>query len=326
MQELSLILINKKTKIMNTDFKIKLLTEMTLIRTVEELISKDFLENKIFSFLHLSIGQEASAVGVCSALTNQDLVFGNHRSHHHYLAKGGNLEKMLYEIYGDERGCCKGYGGSMHMLDREVGFVGSTPILGSVAPLGTGIAFTLKEAKKNNIAVIFIGDGAAEEGAFYESINLASLLKLPILFIIEDNKYSVNSSANERKASNYSHEKIITGLGAKYLKISGKDAIKVFESTKKIKSDILNDFVPFVLHIEVTRGVYGHSGPLKENNPYYRPDGSIDEIQSNDCIKYISNQLETDGVNLNKIMSEIDVKIKNTENIFQNIRKQIKIR
>ena len=309
---------------MNTE--LKMLSEMIKIRTIEELIAKDYLENKIFSFLHLSIGQESSAVGVCHALTNFDLAFGNHRSHHHYLAKGGNLDKMLFEIYGDERGCCRGFGGSMHMLDREVGFVGSTPILGSVAPIGCGIAFSLKHSLKENIAVIFIGDGAAEEGAFYESINLATVLKLPILFVIEDNKYSVNSSVKDRKSDKYSHSDIIKGFGCNYETVSGKNVLNIYNKTLFIKDQMLKLKCPYVLHIEVTRGVYGHSGPLKENNPYYRDEKSINDIDQNDCIKYLINYLIDKKLKSDNINSLISKSIEDSTINFHNIIKQINLK
>lgn len=306
--------------------EIQMLCEMVRIRTIEELISKDYLENKIFSFLHLSIGQESSAVGVCYALTNSDLAFGNHRSHHHYLAKGGDLDKMLFEIYGDERGCCKGFGGSMHMLDRSVGFVGSTPILGSVAPIGCGIAFSLKHNLKDNIAVIFIGDGAAEEGAFYESINLASVLKLPILFVIEDNKYSVNSSFEARKHENYSYSDIIEGFGCDYENVSGESVLNIYHKTLAIKAKMLKYMRPCVLHIEVTRGVYGHSGPLKEKNPYYRDENSLNNIEQKDCIKYLFNTLIEKEVNEYEINNIISTTIEEATKNFNNVRKQINLR
>ncbi len=306
--------------------ELKMLSEMVKIRTIEDLIAKDYLENKIFSFLHLSIGQESSAVGVCNALTPSDLAFGNHRSHHHYLAKGGDLEKMLFEIYGDERGCCKGFGGSMHMLDKKVGFVGSTPILGSVAPIGCGIAFSLKHSLKENIAVIFIGDGAAEEGAFYESINLACVLKLPILFVIEDNKFSVNSSVKDRKADKYSHADIIKGFGCEYECVSGRDVLNIYNTTLLIKDKMLKYKCPYVLHIEVTRGLYGHSGPLKENNPYYRDEKSINDIYEKDCINHLINNLIEKKVDAEEINSIVSNTINEATSNFNNIRKQINLR
>ena len=303
-----------------------MLADMLRIRTIEEMIAKDYLENKIFSFLHLSIGQESAAVGVSHALTNADLAFGNHRSHHHYLAKGGDLSKMIFEIYGDDRGCCKGFGGSMHMLDREVGFVGSTPILGSVAPIGCGIAFSLKHKLQENIAIIFIGDGAAEEGAFYESINLATVLKLPILFVLEDNKFSVNSPVKDRKSVKYSHSEIINGFGCDYESVSGQDVINIYNKTLSIKNKMLKIKCPFVLHIDVTRGVYGHSGPLKENNPYYRDKNSINDIEEKDCIKSLINKLIDLDVNSEEINNLINKTIKEATTNFNNIRNQINLK
>ena len=312
------------------EFSMGLLEKMIEIRTVEELIANDFLTNKIFSFLHLSVGQESSAVGVCAALENDDLVMGNHRSHHHFLAKGGNLEKMIYEVYGDSRGCCKGFGGSMHMLDRKVGFAGSTPILGSVAPLGVGIGFYLKAIKKNNIAVIFIGDGAAEEGALYESINLASLFKIPILFVIEDNKYSVNSTHLDRKSPDYSYADIFKGLGASYSRVNASNVLNVHSTTLKIKQDILTHNKPSVLHLDVIRGVYGHSGPLKEikeqSTPYYRKNDTIEYLNTNDCIGNLITKLISSGQEASQINKLISDKSKEVEELFTNIRSQIKIR
>lgn len=312
---------------LNSDFSLKLLSKMVQIRAIEELIANDFLNNKIFSFLHLSIGQESAAVGVCSALTTEDLVMGNHRSHHHYLAKGGDLEKMIYEIYGDSRGCCKGFGGSMHMLDRSVGFVGSTPILGSVAPLGTGIGFSLKASNRNNIAVVFIGDGAAEEGAFYESINLAALFKVPLLFVIEDNKYSVISSHSDRKSKDYSYSKIIEGLGATYVNMEAKDVSAVHAKTASLKEGILSQRKPAVLHLDVVRGVYGHSGPLKENAPHYRVNDNVDFITANDCIGFYKDKLVLENkIETEAIETLIADKIAEVETLFFNVRNNIKIR
>ena len=246
-----------------------MLKKMVQIRTTEEMIAEDFITSKIFSFLHLSIGQEGSAVGVGLASQKQDMLWGNHRSHGHYLARGGDLEKMIREIYGDAGGCCQGFGGSMHMLDRSVGFVGSTPILGSVAPLGVGLAFSQKVKETNGIAIAFIGDGAAEEGAFYESLNLAGLLRCPIMYVLEDNRYCVNSAHKDRKAKDYNIKAIIEGLGSIYKRVNGLHVWEVYESTKEIRDIILKENKPGVLHIDVLRH-YGHSGPMKETDAPYR--------------------------------------------------------
>ena len=181
----------------------KALEKILLIRKTENLILKEFRNNKIFSFLHMSQGQEAVAVGVAMATNNEDFFFGNHRSHHHYLAKGGNVSKLIFEVFGDSRGCCGGVGGSMHLIDNKVNFKGSIPILGSSISLASGLAMSKKLDKKNSIVVVFIGDGSAEEGSFYETINLAGLYKLPLMVVLEDNKYAVESGHKDRKAKNY---------------------------------------------------------------------------------------------------------------------------
>ena len=197
---------------MSKNFYLKALKKLIEIRIVENLIAKEFKKNKIFAFLHLYIGQEACATGVIFSLNKEDQVFGNHRSHGHYLAKGGDLKKMIFEVFGDERGCCKGYGGSMHMLDKKVNFLGSGPILGSVAPIVTGFAAAKKINKQKGVVVGFIGDGAAEEGGFYETINLASVLKVPLMIVIEDNELAVETTQEVRKSKNYSLKKIINGF------------------------------------------------------------------------------------------------------------------
>jgi len=149
--------------------------KMFLIRTVEEEIAALYLKEKIMSFVHFYVGQEAVAVGVCDALGANDKVLGNHRSHGHYLAKGGDLKRMVCELLGKEAGLAHGKGGSMHMMDKSVNFTGTTPILGSVVPLACGTAFAQKYQKTGGIAVAFFGDGAFEEGVVYETLNLAAL-------------------------------------------------------------------------------------------------------------------------------------------------------
>src|SRR5258707_12001203 len=168
------------------------LERMVLVREAESRIAEDYLKSKIFSFLHLSIGQEAVAVGLCDALKTGDCLMGNHRSHAHYLAKGGRLESFFTEIYTLDSGCAKGQGGSMHMLARDVGMVGSTPILGSAAAIGAGFAFSKKYRKADGVAVSIVGDGASEEGADYETLNLARVYRLPFILFQEINHHPVN--------------------------------------------------------------------------------------------------------------------------------------
>lgn len=277
------------------------------IRTIESLLADSFLKMKKTSFLHLSIGQEASAVGICLALNKKDLVFGNHRSHGHFIAKGGNITKMIFEIFGDARGCCKGFGGSMHMLDRKVGFIGTTPILGSVVPIVSGVSMSLKLQNKKNIAVGFIGDGSAEEGGFYETINIACLYKLPLLIIIEDNHYSVEIPRSLRKSKNYNHKKIVEGIGAFYSRLNGQDFVKIFKETKILKEKILKNKKPAVLHLDVLRR-FAHSGSNQDIEKDYR-------VESKD-IHFIKDPLE---ILAKKLMKEFKYTRVDLEIIKKNV-------
>lgn len=244
---------------MTPEFAEEALRRMLRIRYAEEAIAQDFRENKIFSFYHSSVGQEAAAVGVCMALGVEDRVYGNHRSHGHYLAKGGDLYAMLCEIYGKADGCCKGYGGSMHMLDRQVGFMGTTPILGSIAPIAVGSAFEQKQADAGNVTVAFVGDGASEEGAFYESMNLAALFKLPIIFVIEDNLYAVNSPQESRRAKWFNRQRLTHSLGLRYYEAYGESFTDVFDETSRARELGL----PAVITVKCFRHM-AHSGPVMD--------------------------------------------------------------
>ena len=164
-----------------------MLRAMTRIRMVEEEIAKRYPEQQMRCPVHLSIGQEAAAVGVCSALQSTDWAFSGHRNHAHYLAKGGNLKAMLAEIYGKATGCCGGKGGSMHLTDQNAGFIGATPIVGSTVPIAVGAALTAQREGNGRVVVVFLGDGAMEAGVVHESLNFAALKKLPILFACENN-------------------------------------------------------------------------------------------------------------------------------------------
>lgn len=304
---------------------IEMLGKMVQIRTVEELIGDDFIVSKIFSFLHLSVGQEGSAVGVGVATEKEDLLFGNHRSHGHYLGRGGDLEKMIREVYGDIGGCCGGYGGSMHMLDRSKGFAGSTPILGSAAPIGVGLSFSQKIKGNKGVAVVFIGDGAAEEGAFYESINLAGLFQCPLIFILEDNRYCVNSPHKDRKASKYKIQSVIEGLGASYHQVDGQKVWMVYDKTREVRKQVLDEKRPAVIHVDVLR-VFGHSGPLKEGEASYRHGDDLKYLTENDCIKNLREHMFSQGISMD-IINEIESKsIAETKEKFLKIRKTIEVR
>ena len=178
---------------MPADIARQLYYQMLRIRMVEEAIADLYAQQDMRCPIHLCIGQEAVAVGVCAALAADDYVLSGHRSHGHYLAKGGNLPAMLAEFYGKVTGCCQGKGGSMHLVDLAAGFLGAVPIVGSTMPIAVGTALASVMRGESRVTAVFFGEGATEEGVFHESLNFAALQKLPVVFVCENNLYSVYS-------------------------------------------------------------------------------------------------------------------------------------
>ena len=169
-----------------------MLRRMLLIRRVEETIADGIISKEIRCPCHLYIGQEAVAVGVCSCLRPDDFVFSTHRSHGHYLAKGGDLQRLMAEVFCRESGCSGGWGGSMHVIDMAVGLPGSSAIVAGTIPLAVGAALAFATCGEDRVAVAFFGDGATNEGVFYESLNFAALRRLPVVFVCENNLYSTH--------------------------------------------------------------------------------------------------------------------------------------
>jgi pyruvate dehydrogenase E1 component alpha subunit len=163
---------------------------MWLIRAFEEKVSALYAERKIVGLLHLGIGQEAVAVGTCSLLQSDDYVYGGHRSHGHAIAQGADINRLLAEIAGRATGYSGGKGGSMHIVVKECGFITATGVVGGTIPLALGAAFAAKERNKSQVAVVFFGDGAGQAGPFHESLNIASLWQLPVIFVCENNGYA----------------------------------------------------------------------------------------------------------------------------------------
>lgn len=258
--------------------------KMFLIRRMEEELIKYYFNNKIMSFVHFYVGQEAVAVGICENLNLEDNVFGNHRSHGHYLAKGGDPNAMTAELLGKATGCCRGKGGSMHMIDKKVNFIGSTPILGSVAPISAGSALTQKITNSNNITVSFFGDGASEEGVVYETINFASLFKLPLLLVIENNLYSVMSKLRDRRSEFYDVKSVVEGIGGVYFEADGNDFFDVYNKSKQAVNIIKNEKRPCVLECKVFRHM-AHSAPICDDKIGYREIDTPDHRNEKDSVK-----------------------------------------
>ena len=242
---------------------------MLRVRMVEEKIAELYAEQEMRCPVHLCIGQEAIAVGVCANLLKKDYLLSNHRSHGHYLAKGGDLKQMLAEIYGKVTGCSKGKGGSMHLVDLSAGILGTTPIVAGIIPVATGAAFGTKMKGKDNVTVVFFGEAATEEGAFFESINFASLKKLPILFICENNFFSVYSPLSVRQPKERNNLALVKSLGIKADKGDGNNVAEVYQLTKKAIASICKGKGPYYLEFDTYRW-REHCGPNFDNDLGYR--------------------------------------------------------
>ena len=245
---------------------LEILKSMVLIRESETQIADYYLKNKVFSFVHFYVGQELSAAAVGASVTRDDFFFGNHRSHGHFLAKGGRPFAMFAEMLGKPAGCSGGRGGSMHLVDKSVGFMGTSPILGSILPIALGGAWHLKNLKRGNIAVAFVGDGATEEGSFYESMNLAALWGLPVLIVIEDNGFAVKSTHATRRSPLFSMEKLAKSLGVDYFEATISDPVAFIATAFHASGVVKKEGRPVVLHTKIPRE-FPHSSPVKGEGP-----------------------------------------------------------
>ena len=271
--------------------KKKLYYEMVRIRMVETKIAELYHEQEIRCPVHLSIGQEAIAVGVCQNLNREDKIVTAHRSHAHYLAKGGSLKKMISELYGKYSGCAKGLGGSMHLVDFSVGVYAAVPIVGSTIPIGAGIAWANKLKRNKNIVVAFFGDGATEEGVFLESLDFSALHNLPIIFICENNEYSVYSHISKRQSKKRSITKIANSLGIKSINLNGNSVDKVFSITNKIVKYVKKFSEPYLIELKTFRNIE-HCGPNEDDDLNYRNKNYLNIWKKRCPIRVYENYLD----------------------------------
>jgi len=275
---------------MKLNKQIKLYKNIYKIREVEKKISSLYAEQQMRCPVHLSIGQEAIPVGICENLKSSDQVLSAHRAHAHYLAKGGSLKAMISELYGKVTGCAMGKGGSMHLIDISAGMMAAVPIVGSTIPIAVGFAWANKLKNSKKVVVVFFGDGATEEGVFHESLDFASLHKLPILFVCENNFYSVYSNINKRQSKSRNICKIANAVGIKSLKINGNNLSEIFNKSKKIINNIRNKSHPFLLELNTYRLVE-HCGPNNDDNLNYRSKSEISYWQKKCPVKLFKKKI-----------------------------------
>lgn len=283
----------------------RLFAAMLRIRRVEEEIIRVYSSDKVKSPVHLSIGQESIAVGVCENLRAIDIVYATYRGHAAYLAKGGDINGMMAELWGKSNGLASGKAGSMHLGDREAGMIGTSAIVATGIPLAVGNALAMKMQRKDVVTTVFFGEGATDEGVFHESLNFAALRKLPILFICENNQYAIYSHVRDRMGVENLCERV-SAYGVPATRIENGDVFEVNEQTRIAVQEIRDGNGPRFLECMTYRW-RDHVGPGEDRHIDYRPDEELDRWIANDQIARLGGLL--DNADRQKIETEIELEI-----------------
>jgi TPP-dependent pyruvate/acetoin dehydrogenase alpha subunit len=271
-----------------------LLHSMLRIRAVEEAIAANYPRGLMRCPTHLSIGQEAAAVGVCAALTHHDRAVSGHRAHAHYLAKGGDLTAMLAEIHGRVTGCARGKGGSMHLIDESVGFMGSTAIVGGTVPVGVGLALAAQVQNEDRVVVVFLGDAVLETGVFHEAANFAVVRRLPVLFACENNLYSVYSPLSVRQPEGRTIHALAAAHGLRATLGDGNDVRATEALVGAAVSRIRAGGGPEFIELSTYRW-REHCGPNFDNDIGYRTETEYEAWRAQDPIARFSTTLMAEG-------------------------------
>ena len=293
---------------MDVALKKKLYREMLRIRTVEERIAELYPEQEMRCPVHLCIGQEAAEAGSALALKRNDLAVSGHRSHGHYLAKGGSLKAMMAEIYGKAAGCAGGKGGSMHLVDLDAGFLGSAPIVGSTIPIGVGAALSAQMRGEDRVVMVYLGDGAAETGVFYESLNFATLKKLSVVFVCENNLYSVYSPMEVRQPAGRSIADLARGHGIESHSADGNDVEAVYELSRDAVATARRGAGPVFLEFSTYRW-REHCGPNFDNHIGYRSEDEFEAWKQKDPLRLYRDRLLASGDALPAELDKIELEL-----------------
>jgi len=264
---------------------------MLRIRLAELRITEIYPSDKIQSPVHLSIGQEAVSAGVSLALAPEDHIYGTYRGHGLYIARGGDLKKLFAELFAKDTGCSRGKGGSMHLSAPDRGLIGCSAIVASTIPVATGDALAAKIQKKDRMSVAFFGDGAVDEGAFFESLNFAVLKQLPVLYVCENNNYAVHSRVADRHPQPELY-RLGEGLGVRGKRLDGNNAAVVYHSMKEAIAEARNKQQPALLEY-ITYRVYEHVGIAKDHSERYRDQDKLQKALAEDPLKRSEALLKT---------------------------------
>ena len=284
----------------NKDSVIWMYEKMFTIRRFEEQARREADAGKLRG-IHSSIGQEAVPTGICAHLRDEDFVLGTHRSHHHCIAKGVDLNEMMAELFGKSTGTGNGKGGTMHIADINKGMLGANGIVGSNIPVATGVALTAKVKGTDNVSVVFFGAGASSQGALHEAMNLASIWKLPVLFVCENNRYA-ESTPFEYSVAGGSVSNRADGYGIPGVTVDGQAVLDVFEVAKEAVGRARAGDGPTLIEAQTYRylGHAGHDDPLtyrsEEEQKYYMDRDCITNFKSYILDSSIANEEELDNI------------------------------
>jgi len=262
---------------------------MCTIRAVEEHIAREYPTGQIRTPVHLCVGQEAVPVAITNSLSSGDLVFSHHRSHGHYLALGGDIRALFAELLGRVDGCCLGIGGSQHLSDPKVGFIASAPILAGTVPIGVGYAWHLVRNSPKNLVVVYLGDAVIEEGVFHESLNFAATHQLPVLFVCENNLYSVHAHIGVRQPRREIFE-VVEGHGVETLQVDGNDALGMITQIGPFIDSIRSKPRPIFIEAQTYR-MLEHVGPSTDWHLGYRAQSEGSVWTERDPIKRVETHL-----------------------------------
>ena len=267
----------------------QMLRTMQLIRRFEERASRDYLDDKIYGVVHCYIGEEAVAVGVCSALREDDQIISTHRGHGHCIAKGADINRMMAELYGRETGYCKGKGGSMHIADFDIGMLGANGIVAGGIPIITGAAFAAQLRGAGSVAVCFFGDGASNAGSFHESINIAASWNLPIIYVCENNLWAVNTPSQESMPIDDIATRA-SAYGIPGIVVDGNDVLAVREVATEAVDRARNGEGPSLIECKT----YRHRRHTERaTQPDARPHNEVSEWMEKDPIDRLKMALNT---------------------------------
>ena len=283
------------TRVASPETRVSMYRSALRIRLVEEAIVERYPEQEMRCPTHICIGQEGPPVGVSAHLSQSDHVFSAHRSHGHYLAKGADLKSFIAELYGRSTGCALGKGGSQHLIDLENGFMGSAPILASTISVGVGVAWTALRQKEDRIVTIFFGDGATEEGAFHEALNFAGVNHLPVLFVCENNLYSVHSALNIRQPPGRTLKDMAEAHGVTGFRGDGNNLDEVWQLSGDAVRGIRAGEGPVLAEFSTYRWKE-HCGPNEDLNLGYRSEEEFVAWQKRCPVATFENRLKGEGI------------------------------